>query len=182
MTVDPLLESGILKSYPPNPFGPFLRSHRFNMKYLLTGLGPATSPVDMDDPRDKWEARWFPVIRTDPKFGSPDMILCANGLCQAPIGRGKATDMCMNGSDYVPGCFFYRAYDFNGDGLADDYILGMYGWPNGCGTDAVDLIDGKTGEISLYIDSHGCIRAGNPDGRPEAVYALHVANTPVPKT
>jgi hypothetical protein len=176
LPIDPLIKSGILQSYPENPFGPYLRSYRLNVMYLLTGLGPATRPVDLNDPTNSWEARWFPLMRNKSRFGEAKDILCANGICETPPGRDSVSgSFIMNGSDYVPGCFFYQAYDFDSDKKADDYVLGMYGWPNGHGTTDVDLIDGTTGEIRLYLDSRGNIHPGDPDGQPEAVFALHVA-------
>jgi hypothetical protein len=181
-TEDPLIASGILGSYPPNPFAPYLRSQRFNMTFLLTGLGPATSPVSLEDPRDSWETEWFPLMRSDPRFGNPDReLLCANGLSENGADESHRTcEYRMNGTDYIPGCFFYKAYDFDGNGLADDYILGIFGWPSSPGTAIVDLIDGRTGEISLGIDSRGRVLPGHPDGMPEAILALHVQGAPAP--
>jgi hypothetical protein len=175
--IDPLLQSGILKSYPENPFGPYLRSHRLNLMYLLTGVGLATRPVSLDDPSNSWETRWFPLMRNVSMFGTAENILCANGLCEIPAGQAGSGRYFMNGSDYVPGCFFYQAYDFDNDKRADDYVLGMYGWPIGYGTTDVDLIDGRTGEISLTLDSRGNIQPGDPDGQPEAVFALSVGGS-----
>jgi len=175
-SADPLIASGIINSYPANPYAPYLRSHKFNLKFLLSGLGAPTEQVGLDEPVTEWEVRWFRSLRADPRFGDPDgEMLCANGLSDTGATMTLApTFYHMNGTDFIPGCFFYRSYDFDLDGLADDYILGAYGWPTGMGTVPFDIIDGSNGEISLCLDSHGQILAGVPDGNPEAVLALHI--------
>ncbi len=179
---DPLLRPGSLDSYPANPYASFLRTRRFNLSFLLFGTGQATRPVSLDRPMTAWEARWFPTIRKDNRFGDPDhMMVLANGLSEAAARETLETTFYhMNGNDYIPGCFFYKAYDFNRDSLPDDYILGAYGWPSGMGSIAIDLIDAATGELRLTLDSSGRMFAGQPDGRPEAVLALCVAGTPIP--
>jgi type II secretory pathway pseudopilin PulG len=180
---DPLIASGILESYPANPFAPYLRCLRFNWEFLLTGIGPATSQVSLDNPTDQWEARWFPIIKKDPRFGATEKrILCANGICeQFDFKTLTLTKYTMNGNDYIPGCFFYKAYDFNNDGLADDYILGVFGWPGGSGTSEIDLIDRRTGNISLALDSQGRIGPGQSDGVPEPVLALYAGGADAPQ-
>lgn len=182
-TADPLIEAGLLESYPPNPYAEYLRSRRLNTLFLLTGLGQPVRQVKLDDPGDKWEAKWFPLMKKDPRFGDADNdLLCANGLSEQ--GIRESHEICtyrMSGQDYIPGCFFYKAYDFNGDGLADDYILGVFGWPGSSGTAVVDLIDGKTGEICLSLDGNGRVRPGEPDGLPEEILALHIAGTRDPE-
>ncbi len=177
---DPLLSSGILDSYPVNPYAPYLRSQRLNLAFLLTGFGAPTRQVDLDEPTNEWEMRWFPIFQCDPRFGDPEgMLLCANGLTNPDVAGARSQFFYhMNGADCVPGSFFYRSYDFNLDGYADDYILGAYGWPTGEGTTPLDLIDARTGEISLCL-SQGCIYPGEPDGNPEPVIMVHVAGTPV---
>lgn len=174
---DPLIASGILESYPPNPFAENLRSRKFNAMFLLFGIGKPTRQVSLDDPTNEWEVRWFPALRDDPRFGGPDhLLLCANGLSDSRVRATlESTFYNMNGADCIPGCLFYKSYDFNGDSLADDYILGAYGWPEGRATVAVDIIDAATGEIRLRLDSSGQIHAGHPDGLPEPVLLIHVA-------
>jgi hypothetical protein len=81
----------------------------------------------------------------------------------------------MNGLDMVPGCIFYKSYDFNRDGLQDDYILGAFGWPTAVGTVVADIIDAATGEICLSLSSDGTITAGQPDGIPEPLASIYVA-------
>ena len=184
LMADPLLKSGILECYPSNPYAPYLRSRRFNMLFLLTGFGPPTRTVSLDEPSDDWEARWFPVMKSDPRFSDPKKgLLCANGLFES-VQKGSLTAgrNIMHGIDYVPGCFFYKAFDFDKNGLADDYVLGVYGWPGGQAAIQVDLIDGRTGDVSLCLDSSGSILAGDPDGEPEIVLALYVAGTPPPES
>jgi hypothetical protein len=183
LTADPLLKSGILECYPSNPYAPYLRSKRFNLLFLLTGYGPPTRTVSLDEPSDDWEVKWFPVMKNDPRFSDPKKgLLSVNGLFERPRRNllAERNDI-MHGIDYVPGCFFYKAFDFDNNGLADDYVLGIYGWPGGMAATAVDLIDGRTGEISLCLDSKGCITAGDPDGEPETVLAIYVAGTPPPE-
>jgi hypothetical protein len=177
---DPLLESGILDTYPANPYAPYLRSRRLNLTFLLTGLGAPTRQVDLDEPTNAWEMRWFPIMQRDPRFGDPDrLLLSANGLSDPDVpGTRSQIFYHMNGADYVPGCFFYKSYDFNLDGYADDYIIGAYGWPTGYGTVPFDLINARDGEISICL-SQGCILSGNPDGNPEPVISVYVAGTPV---
>ncbi len=179
---DPLIAAGILESYPPNPYAPYLRSRRFQPAFLFLGIGRPTRPVDLDDPSNAWEARWFPAMKADSRFGDPDhLLLCANGLSDPQVRDTlESTFYHMNGADCIPGCFFYRSYDFNRDGLPDDYILGAFGWPTGRATVAVDIIDAATGEIHLRLDSQGCVHAGEPDGMPEPVIALHIANPAPP--
>jgi len=181
---DPLVASGILQSYPLNPYAPFLRSRRLNTPFLLLGIGSPTRQVELSRPSNDWEERWFQAMESDTRFGDPDhLLLCANGLSDPHVIETlESTFYRMNGADCIPGCFFYRSYDFNSDGLADDYILGAYGWPDGMATVAVDIIDGATGEICLSIDSNGFVRAGEPDGTPEPVLLLHVAGAPAPQT
>jgi len=178
-STDPLLESGILETYPANPYAPNLRSRRFNMVFLLSGLGTPTQQVSLDQPSNEWEVRWFPILRNDPRFGNPDQaLLCANGLSDSTVRETLSpTFYHMNGADCVPGCFFYKSYDFNLDGEADDYIFGAYGWPTAFGTVPFDIIDAATGEISLSLSSDGTISSGSPDGVPEPVMVLHVAGT-----
>lgn len=180
---DPLITSGVLSSYPPNPYAPHLRSRLFNPMFLLTGFGAPTRLVALDQPTSSWEVRWFPILKRDSRFGDPDhVLLCANGLSDPSVRETvKSTFYHMNGSDCVPGCFFYKSYDFDRDGLADDYILGAYGWPTGTGTVAFDIIDAATGDISLRLDSHGQVHSGQPDGSPEPVFALHIAGGPASK-
>jgi hypothetical protein len=174
---DPLIMSGILQSYPENPYARNLRSREFNAMYLLYGIGKPTSEVGLDDPTNAWEAKWFPAMRDDARFGGPDhILLSANGLSDPRVRNTLGSTIYnMNGADCIPGCFFYRSYDFDGDSHADDYILGAYGWPTGRATVAIDIIDAATGEICLRLDSMGQIHAGEPDGLPEPVLVIHVA-------
>lgn len=183
LMADPLLKSGILECYPSNPYAPYLRTKRFNLLFLLAGYGRPTRTVSLDEPSDDWEAKWFPVMKNDPRFSDPKKgLLSVNGLFEEPRKTLLAggSDI-MHGIDYVPGSFFYKAFDFDNNGLADDYVLGVYGWPGGKAATAVDLIDGRTGEISLCLDSKGCVTAGDPDGKPETVLAIYVAGTPPPE-
>jgi len=180
---DPLLRSGILESYPENPYSDHLRSVRYTAKFLLTGLGRVTTPVDLDSPTNEWEARWFPAMQSDQRFGDPDnVLLCANGLSDSRfINSLKSTFYNMNSLDIIPGCFFYKSYDFNSDGLADDFILGAFGWPSGSSSIGIDIIDAATGDICLSMDSNGYLHCGVADGLPEPVAMLYVACTPVPE-
>jgi hypothetical protein len=137
---------------------------------------PVTKPVGLQRPMTEWEARWFPLMESDRRFGDPDhLLLCANGL-SSPSAREslQRTFYHMNGTDYVPGCFFYRPYDFNRDGQCDDFILGAYGWPCGTASVAIDIIDRATGDICILVDRRGVIHAGWSDGLPESILALHV--------
>ena len=178
---DPLLSSGILDSYPANPYAFSLRTRQFTPEFLLLGRLPVTRPVSLNRPMTAWEARWFPIMAQDSRFGDPDnLLLSANGLSEPSVRESlDITFYHMNGRDCVPGCFFYRSYDFNNDGLADDYVLGAFGWPTGRATVAIDLIDAATGELKLRLDRWGMVHSGNPDGRPEPVLALVVAGTHV---
>jgi hypothetical protein len=177
-TDDPLLDSGVLESYPPNPYARNLRSRRFTATFLLFGMPPVTRSSNLDQPVTTWEARWFPIFQRDRRFGGSDQVLLlANGLSDARIQESfRSVFYHMNSTDYVPGCFFYRSYDFNRDGQADDYILGAYGWPSGPGSVAADLIDGATGDLVLRLDSRGRVHPGHP----EPISFLYVAGTPIP--
>jgi hypothetical protein len=81
----------------------------------------------------------------------------------------------MNGADIIPGCIFYKSYDFNRDGIPDDYILGAFGWPTGLTTIVVDIIDASTGDISLRLTRDGSIIPGFPDGIPEPLAMIYIA-------
>jgi len=172
---DPLILSGLISSYPANPYAPFLRSRHFNLKFLLSGLGSPTHEVELDQPNSDWEARWFHTVKADPRFSDRQgKLLCANGLSDSAVPSTLTpTFYHMNGADFIPGCFFYKSYDFDLNGSADDFILGAYGWPDSTGTVPFDIIDGANGELSLCIDSGLCI-AGVPDGNPESLIGLYV--------
>lgn len=174
---DPLIASGILESYPENPYADSLRSLRFNPVYMIFGIGDPVIPVKYSSPSNAWEFRWFPAISNDSRFGDPDgSILCANGLSDRNfIETQNWTFYHMNGADIIPGCIFYKSYDFDCDGKPDDYILGAYGWPTGIGTTVADIIDGSTGEICLCLQQDGIIKPGQPDGIPEPIAALYIA-------
>ena len=178
-TSDPLLDAGILDTYPDNPYTDSLRSMRFNPAFLLFGLGDPLVPVNFSSPTNSWECRWFPALVSDPRFGDPGVdgnILCANGLSDLScIETLSNTFYNMNGADIIPGCIFYKSYDFNFDGLTDDYILGGFGWPGGIGTVMADIIDCSNGNICLSILADGSITAGQPDGIPEPLTALYIA-------
>jgi len=173
---DPLIVSGILESYPENPYAQNLFSRKFNAMFMLFGIGNPTRQIGLENPTNAWEARWFPAMRDDERFGGPDhVLLSANGLSDPRVRETlESTFYNMNGADCIPGCFFYRSYDFDGDSHADDYILGAYGWPEGRATVAVDIIDAATGDIRLSLDSYGQIHAGQPDGLPESVLVIHI--------
>jgi len=172
---DPLILSGLISSYPANPYAPFLRSRHFNLKFLLSGLGSPTHEVEFDQPNSDWEAQWFHTVKADPRFSDRQgTLLCANGLSDSAVPSTLTpTFYHMNGTDFIPGCFFYKSYDFDLNGYADDFILGAYGWPTSPGTVPFDIIDGANGEVSLCIDSGLCI-AGVPDGNPESLIGLYV--------
>lgn len=176
---DPLIASGILKSYPENPYSKSLRSLRLNPAYLILGLGDPASHVSLDSPTNAWEVRWFPAMSNDPRFGGLDhVLLCANGLSDANYRETlKNTFYNMNGADIIPGSIFYKSYDFSRDGIPDDYILGAFGWPTGAATIVVDIIDASTGDICLRLTQDGSIIPGFPDGIPEPLAMLYVAGT-----
>ncbi|MCX6646767.1 MAG: hypothetical protein NTY09_10485 [bacterium] len=178
---DPLLDSGILESYPDNPYADSLRSLRFNPVFMISGIGKPDLPVNFKSPTTAWEFRWFPALNSDPRFGGPENsgnLLCANGLSDSACRETLAdTFYNMNGSDIVPGCIFYKSYDFNWDGLPDDYILGGFGWPDGIGTVVADIIDRRNGNISLSVCPDGSIIPGQPDGVPEPLAALYIAGS-----
>jgi len=176
---DPLLASGILESYPDNPYSDSLRSLRINPVFMISGLGKPVLPINFKSPTNTWEFRWFPALSSDPRFGGPEntgAVLCANGLSDSSCRETLASTFYnMNGSDIVPGCIFYKSYDFNWDGLPDDYILGGFGWPDGTGTVVADIIDRRNGNIYLSVSPDGSIVAGQPDGTPEPLAALYIA-------
>jgi len=143
---DPLLSEGYLPAYPVNPLNmrrTFFEPRRVpGWKELWFGY--------KDEEFLEIRRLWSPVVE-DPRFGFrgakmgnvlPDPRMPETGL----PGNVRFT---IN-YKWLPGGFFYRSYDLDGNGYADAYIMGVCGDENAQAT--VDCYDYRLDTLTGVMD------------------------------
>jgi len=121
---DPLLNQGYLTAYPVNPLNlrrTFFEPRRVpGWKELWFGYKSA----EFLEVRSLWE----PLVDTDARFGYRGAKM-GNVLPDPRYPQTRLPDNVKftRVGHWLPGGFFYRSYDFDKNGFADAYILGVCG-------------------------------------------------------
>jgi len=159
---DPLISEGYLEAYPVNPIN--LRRTYFEPRRQpgFRELWFGYKSEKYLEVRDLWE----PIIENDPRFGYRGAKM-GNVL---PDPRMEETRLPDNTrftrlDKWLPGGFFYRSYDLDGNGFADAYILGVCGDENF--NASMDAYDARTD--SLTTNYNGNIVVSAPDNRRDGV-------------
>jgi hypothetical protein len=163
---DPLLSEGYLAAYPVNPLN--LRRTYFEprrvsgLKELWFGYKSA----------DFLELRilWGPILEVDPRFGYRGAKM-GNVLPDPRYPETALPDGARftRYNRWLPGGYFYRSYDLDGNGNAEAYILGVCGSEDGEAT--VDCYDARTDSLTREID--GQVIPSAFDRRRDGVIYIH---------
>lgn len=135
-SLDPLLKKGYLESYPMNPYhlgrAYFAQRRRPGFNGFFWGM-------ESDTFRELKKA-WGPVVEDDPRFGyraikmgnilSNPSIPTSSNWQDYHVYRGSKDHQF-----FLPGAFLYKAFDLDGDGKYDSYILAGFGSENTVGMD-----------------------------------------------
>lgn len=147
MPLDPLLKEGYLPFYPVNPLN--LRRTYFEPRREsgLLELWFGHKSVDFLHTRNLWQS----VLDMEPRFGYRGAKM-GNVLPDPRIpGTELHTDVrfSINGR-WLPGGFFYRSFDLDGDRRADAYIMGVCGDERAHAT--VDCYDARLDALTTMSD------------------------------
>jgi len=159
---DPLISGGYLAAYPVNPLN--LRRTYFEPRRIhgFRELWFGYKSEEFFEVRDLWSS----IVNSDPRFGYRGAKM-GNIL---PDPRMPETKLPENArftlhDQWLPGGFFYRSYDLDGDGFADAYILGVCGDESRNAT--MDAYDARTDSLTSEYNGHIVISA--PDTRRDGV-------------
>jgi len=149
---DPLLSEGYLEAYPVNPLNldrSFFEPRREPGFWNLWVGRNSTNFLHVHD-------LWYSVVKSDPRFGLRGVRM-GNVLPDPAIPASTLPDdvsFTIN-AKWLPGGFFYRSYDIDGDAHADAYILGLCGdEDNYASMDSYDArLDTLTRTMTTTIDS-----------------------------
>jgi hypothetical protein len=144
---DPLLNEGYLSAYPVNPLN--LRKTYFEPRRV-----PGWRELWFGYKSEEFlhvRALWAPIIETEPRFGYRGTKM-GNVLPDSRMPETLLPENVRFAIDgiWMPGEFFYRAYDIDGDGHTDAYIMGVFGDENAQAT--VDCYDYRLDRLTTLMD------------------------------
>jgi len=122
--LDPLLREGYLQAYPFNSLNLWRTYFEPRRVGGLRGLWLGEKSADFIHVRDLWA----PIVERDPRFGYLGGKM-GNVLPDPTVEESKLpydVRFAVQGR-WLPGGFFYRSFDLDGDGRAEAYILGVCG-------------------------------------------------------
>lgn len=160
---DRLLQEGHLEQYPRNP----LHLHRAwipgRQEWTFSGLFLGRKTPAFERVRSVW--RHLFAAQLDPRFGLQGIRL-GNVLSDPALPDSRRPGDYRLGYRGVPlpGGFFYRAYDLDGDGRPESYLIGVLGAEGNPGQDVYDA----TADALLSMNSAGHL-APAADGQPDGV-------------
>ncbi len=170
-SLDPLLNEGYLPAYPVNPLN--LRRTFFEPRRMpgLSELWFGHKSVDFLELRILWN----PIVEADPRFGYRGAKM-GNVLPDPAIPDSALPEEVRftRYNRWMPGGFFYRSYDLDGNGTSEAYIIGVCGDETGEAT--VDCYDARTDSLTREID--GQVVPSAFDRRRDGVIYIHKIGFP----
>jgi hypothetical protein len=164
---DPLIKEGYLNAYPVNPLN--LRKTYYEPRRVSgwRALWMGNKSDEFLHVRDLWSG----IVDIDPRFGYNGSKM-GNVLPDPSIPETRLPNDVKFAiqSRWLPGGFFYRSYDLNGDSFADAYIMGV------CGDESkqasVDCYDARLDTLTTTIN--GQVVPSAYDGiRDGVIYRVH---------
>ena len=159
---DRLLQEGLLEVYPKNPFHLGRGYLPTRQKWTFLGLFFGTKLPEYRLLRDAWMT--LLDSGREPRFGIKG-IRMGNLLSDPLVPMSSQPDrytLAFNGQP-MPGAFFYRAYDIDGDGRKESYLFGVLGPEGQPGIDCYDL------KRDALLESRAGHLAPASDGQPDDV-------------
>lgn len=162
---DRLLQEGLLEAYPKNPLHLGRGYLRPRQEWTLMGLFLGRKSPEYRALRDTWT----PLIDTglEPRFGIKG-IRMGNVLSDPLIAGSSRPEQYRLGhnGNPMPGAFFYRAYDLDGNGTPESYLLGAIGSEDFAGS---DVYDAASDSLLRWIPGEPNQLAPAADGVPDKV-------------
>ena len=163
--LDPLLKEGYLESYPINPY-------HLGRAYYMERRRPGFNGFFWGMESKEFEnlkKTWGRVVQTDARFGykgikmgnilSNPLIPTSSIWQDYHVYRGSKDNQY-----FLPGAFLYKAFDTDGDGRFDSYILAGFGSEMTVG---VDIYNQSEDRVTYMVA--GKLVPGNSDRKPDGV-------------